>query len=262
MCALRRALACSPVSPVGRRRHRACRPRVLFVDGRYTVQAREEVDASAFAIAHLVEHPPAQWIEENLPPGANSLFALLHTLDGAERLAKAARGRSKLVASATIRSTPAGMTGRSRRPAGRAHDLRYAGESSEAKLTRVHAEIEKLKADALVVSIRKPSAGCSHPERYSQTPVALAFAVVPGTGRPRFISTAASSATMSALFEGLAEVARPEISSATSPPRTEKRAVRLDPAACPEAMRGWSRERRQVLRGADPIAPMKASRTR
>src|ERR1700734_1319262 len=28
---------------------------VVFVDGRYTVQARDEVDASAFAIAHLVE---------------------------------------------------------------------------------------------------------------------------------------------------------------------------------------------------------------
>ena len=31
---------------------------VLFVDGRYTVQARDEVDAAAFAIEHLVEHPP------------------------------------------------------------------------------------------------------------------------------------------------------------------------------------------------------------
>ena len=43
---------------------------VLFVDGRYTVQARDEVDTAAFAIAHLVEHPPAQWIEANLPAGA------------------------------------------------------------------------------------------------------------------------------------------------------------------------------------------------
>src|ERR1700734_2975573 len=34
---------------------------VLFADGRYTVQARDEVDASAFAIAHLVEHPPTAW---------------------------------------------------------------------------------------------------------------------------------------------------------------------------------------------------------
>ena len=40
---------------------------VIFVDGRYTVQAREELDTSAFTIAHLVEQPPAAWIEESLP---------------------------------------------------------------------------------------------------------------------------------------------------------------------------------------------------
>src|ERR1700730_5695585 len=38
----------------------------IFVDGRYLVQVREEIDAAAFTIEHFVEHPPAQWIEENL----------------------------------------------------------------------------------------------------------------------------------------------------------------------------------------------------
>src|SRR5271170_8215517 len=63
---------------------------VLFVDGRYTVQAREEVDAAAFAVEHLVEHPPAQWIEEHLRPGARLGYSpWLHTVEGAERLGKA-----------------------------------------------------------------------------------------------------------------------------------------------------------------------------
>src|SRR5262245_44020526 len=31
---------------------------VLFVDGRYTLQAREQVDTSLFTIEHLVEMPP------------------------------------------------------------------------------------------------------------------------------------------------------------------------------------------------------------
>src|ERR1700723_2020510 len=34
---------------------------VIFVDGRYLVQVREEIDAAAFAVEHLVEHPPAAW---------------------------------------------------------------------------------------------------------------------------------------------------------------------------------------------------------
>src|SRR5215510_13428243 len=39
---------------------------VLFVDGRYTLQAREQVDTSLFAIEHLIETPPDRWIEEHL----------------------------------------------------------------------------------------------------------------------------------------------------------------------------------------------------
>ena len=39
---------------------------VLFVDGRYTLQVRDQVDPALFSIAHLIETPPSQWIEQNL----------------------------------------------------------------------------------------------------------------------------------------------------------------------------------------------------
>src|SRR5437660_9972440 len=42
--------------------HRA----VLFVDGRYTLQVRDQVDTSFLRIEHLVEMPPARRIGENL----------------------------------------------------------------------------------------------------------------------------------------------------------------------------------------------------
>src|SRR6476659_8626069 len=42
---------------------------ILFVDGRYTLQAREQIDPALFTIAHLVETPPDQWISKNLPAG-------------------------------------------------------------------------------------------------------------------------------------------------------------------------------------------------
>src|SRR5947207_12686986 len=38
----------------------------LFADGRYTLQARDQVDTSIFEIVHMVESPPDQWIERNL----------------------------------------------------------------------------------------------------------------------------------------------------------------------------------------------------
>src|ERR1700736_4671945 len=42
----------------------------LFVDGRYTLQARQHVDTSMFSIEHLIDSPPDQWLENTLASGA------------------------------------------------------------------------------------------------------------------------------------------------------------------------------------------------
>src|SRR5271167_4707658 len=41
----------------------------LFVDGRYTIEARGEIDPSVFGIEHLVEHPLDEWLAKNLKAG-------------------------------------------------------------------------------------------------------------------------------------------------------------------------------------------------
>src|SRR5260370_1660492 len=43
---------------------------VVFVDGRYLLQVRDQIDTSVFAVEHLVDNPPEKWLETNLPPGA------------------------------------------------------------------------------------------------------------------------------------------------------------------------------------------------
>src|SRR5689334_16862462 len=63
---------------------------VLFVDGRYTLQAANQVDPDSFTIAHLVDTPPDQWIGKNLSAGMTLGYdPWLHTADNAEKLAKA-----------------------------------------------------------------------------------------------------------------------------------------------------------------------------
>ena len=62
----------------------------LFVDGRYTTQARDQVDGALFSIEHIVDAPPSAWIEANLTAGQKLGYdAWLHSAEGAERLAKA-----------------------------------------------------------------------------------------------------------------------------------------------------------------------------
>ena len=110
---------------------------VLFVDGRYQVQVREEVDGEIFAIEHLVDNPPPAWIKANLPAGAQLGYApWLHTVDGAELLAKAcSEARTTLLA---VEDNPIDViwTDRPEPPLGAvvAHELRYAGEEAASKL--------------------------------------------------------------------------------------------------------------------------------
>ena len=81
----------SPASPARPARAIVLMERAaLFVDGRYTLQAREQVDTSLFEIVHLVETPPDQWIERNLAKGDTLGYdPWLHTVEGAEKLAAA-----------------------------------------------------------------------------------------------------------------------------------------------------------------------------
>src|ERR1700733_14038872 len=127
----------------------------IFVDGRYVVQVQEEVDTAAFAVEHLVDHPPAAWIEENLLAGAKLGYSpWLHTVDGAERLAKAAAAAGASLVAVDDNPIDAVWSDRPPPPRGAVvlHDLRYAGETAETKLAQLRADIEKLKAEALVVS--------------------------------------------------------------------------------------------------------------
>src|SRR5437016_10204389 len=65
----------------------------IFVDGRYLLQVRDQVDTDVFAIEHLVDNPPEKWLETNLAAGARFAYdPWLHSADHAERLSKAAAG--------------------------------------------------------------------------------------------------------------------------------------------------------------------------
>ncbi|EAR08711.1 aminopeptidase P family protein [Reinekea blandensis] len=59
----------------------------MFVDGRYTVQVRQQVDAEQFAYHHLIEEPYAQWLSEQLSAGQRvGLDSRMFNLDTYETL--------------------------------------------------------------------------------------------------------------------------------------------------------------------------------
>ena len=239
---------------------------VLFVDGRYTLQVREQVDTSLFTIEHLVETPPDRWIETNLTSADRLGYdPWLHTVESAERLAKAcAAAGATLVAvepdliDAIWRDRPAPPLG-----AVTLHDLRFAGEGAEEKLARIRAELAKLRADALVVSDPHAVAWAFNIRGadVAHTPLPLAFAVVPQTGRPAlFVDGRKLSNDVRDRLEGLADVREPpNFVQALAALGQARKTVRLDQATAADAVaRLVITHGGKAARGACPIALMKA----
>ena len=144
---------------------------VIFVDGRYQLQVRDQVDTALFSVEHLVENPPDKWLEANLPKGARFGYdPWLHTADGAERLAKAASAAGATLVPADPNPVDAVWTERPAPPLGRVtvHDLKFAGEPAAEKLARVQAETrqaqvrraDRLRSAQRRVDVQHPRLGC------------------------------------------------------------------------------------------------------
>jgi Xaa-Pro aminopeptidase len=239
---------------------------VLFVDGRYTLQAREQVDTSLFSIEHLVETPPDKWIEQNLS-GSDRLGydPWLHTVEGAERLAKACAAAGATLVPVEPDLIDEIWSDRPAPPLGAVtlHDPRFAGEAAEAKLERIRAEIAKLRADAMIVSDPHAVAWAFNIRGadVAHTPLPLAFSIIPREGRPSlFVDGRKLSNDVRSRLEELADVREPsDFVPALAALGQSKRTVRLDQATAADALaRLIAGHGGTVARGADPIAVMKA----
>jgi Xaa-Pro aminopeptidase len=238
----------------------------LFVDGRYTLQAREQVDTSMFSIEHLIDSPPDQWLENNLAAGAKLGYdPWLHTLTGAEKLAKACAAAGAELQPAEPNPIDAIWIDRPPPPLGAVvlHDPRFAGESATSKLARVQTEIAKAKADALVVSDAQAVAwACNiRGADVAHTPLPLAFAIVPREGRPSLYvdGRKLGNEVRHALEECLDVREETAFAKDLATLGAAQKKVRLDEATAADALAKILTESGgKVLRGADPIALMKA----
>jgi Xaa-Pro aminopeptidase len=126
----------------------------LFVDGRYTLQAKAEIDPDLFEPRHVTEHPPAGWIKDNLGPGERLGYdANLHIKAELERYRKAAeRAEGELVA---LEVNPVDAVWQTRPPAPIAPvevlDEAYAGEGSAEKRSRMGQLVARAGAGIAVI---------------------------------------------------------------------------------------------------------------
>ena len=238
----------------------------LFVDGRYTVQANAEVDANIFSVEHLVEHPPEQWLEQNLKVGAKLGYdPWLHTNEQAEKLKRAcASAGAELVA---VEGNPidALWLDRPAPPSGSVslRDIKLSGELATDKLRRIRAELKKLRADVLLVSDPQNVAWTFNIRGadVAHTPLALAYALIPGEGRPAlYVDAAKLSNNVRHALEEFTDVRAPE-DLTRDLGNLPNKIIRLDQASAADAFTSLlTGHGSKPQRGADPIGLLKATK--
>jgi Xaa-Pro aminopeptidase len=128
----------------------------VFVDGRYTLQVRDQVDAGVFEIRDLVEGGVSAYLETATARGQTIGYdPRLHAPDALERL-KAAAAKAGAVLKPVASNPLDEAWGEARPPQPTApvvpHLLDYAGEESASKRARVGEALGARNADATVLT--------------------------------------------------------------------------------------------------------------
>ncbi len=159
----------------------------IFVDGRYRVQVKAQVDTGHFTPVAWPATKPADWLKEQAPNGAVVGFdPWLHTRDEIERIEKSLEGsgvslqRSRNFIDALWEDRPA-------RPRGviRVHPEALAGEASAAKRLRLSETLTRAGQRAAVLTL--PDSICwllnIRGSDIPRNPVVQAFAILHDDGR-------------------------------------------------------------------------------
>jgi Xaa-Pro aminopeptidase len=159
----------------------------IFVDGRYTLQVRQQTDTKLFDPRDLVGEGLGAWIEANVPAGARLGYdPWLHTAGAIETLKLSAERTGAALVACETNPIDAVWTDQPAPPLAKAvpHGLALAGEAAEAKRTRIAEDLKKLGADAGVITM--PDSICwllnIRGGDVPHTPFALSFAILNADG--------------------------------------------------------------------------------
>ena len=241
---------------------------VLFVDGRYTLQARHQVDPDVFTIDGLVTNPPPEWLKENVGKGLRLGFdPWLHTISEVKALTSALVEKdAELVA---IENNPidelwSGQPEAPLQPV-EIHPIEFAGELAKDKLARLAADIARQGATHAVLTDPSSLAWAFNirGRDVPHTPLALAFAILAADGKHMvFIDKRKLPITPEAYLTQLSDLRPP---SALAPDlialaKTGAR-IALDPALAAEKLRLLVSENGgKVVKAQDPARVPRATK--
>lgn len=217
---------------------------IIFVDGRYTLQVRDQTDTSVFTYESLVDNPPAKWIKSNLAKGARLAYdPWLHTIGEVKALTAAANQTGAVLVPLAANPIDELWTDRPDRPLApvEIHPIAFAGELAKDKLARLAAAIAKDGATHAVLTDPSSLAWTFNIRGgdVPHTPLALGFAVIAAEGPPLlFLDKRKLPMKTEAYLTQLAELRAPSALEAEIAGLAKDGArIALDPALAADRLR-------------------------
>ncbi len=243
---------------------------VMFVDGRYTLQVRDQVDLEIFSIDSLVANPPAEWIKSNLGKGARLGFdPWLHTINEVRDLNAAAEKCGATLVPLADNPIDAVWSDQPKPPLASVeiHPMAYAGELAKDKLARLAATIAKDGATHAVLTDPSSIAWAFNIRGgdVPHTPLALGFAVLAAEGpHLLFMDKRKLPTTAEAYLTQLADLRPPASLEAEIATLARSGArIALDPVLAAEKFRMLVVENGgAVISAADPARLPRATKNR
>ncbi|WP_417710579.1 aminopeptidase P family protein [Roseibium aggregatum] len=161
----------------------------IFVDGRYTIQVRDQVDMAVFPARHLINEPVTDWLAERLQAGQKlGIDAMLHTVREVRRLEEICKAAGATLVKLTHNPVDSVWKDRPEPPLGQValYPVELAGRASKDKIAEIQSALGEKKADACVLTQPDSIAWLFNirGSDVTHTPLPLSFATVPAEGKP------------------------------------------------------------------------------
>jgi Xaa-Pro aminopeptidase len=211
----------------------------LFIDGRYTLQAAQEIDAEAFEVRHFRKPPPTEWLTQQIASGARIGYdSRITSMRAADQLVAALKdvgAHAEPVIANPIDALWADRPALPLEPV-ELHPMEFSGRSADDKIAALSEELNAKKIDAAVLGQLDSVAWLFNVRGrdVANTPVVQSFAILRADGSADFLvdrrklgpeiaaglGNRARIRDISELAEALAEVASGGATIAIDPDRT------------------------------------------
>ncbi|MDF1873920.1 aminopeptidase P family protein [Vannielia sp.] len=231
----------------------------VFIDGRYRVQVKSQVDLAVFTPVAWPETSLGDWLVEAAPEGARIGFdPWLHTVK--ETAALEQKLEAAGLALVALRANPVDAIWQDRPPEPAApivaHPIEFAGESSEEKRARLAADLIKAGVDAAVLT--QPDSICwllnIRGADIARNPVARVNAILLASGECQLFC-APEQVEGLALGAGVSVLPRESFAAALAELGGK---VQIDPESAPRAVATLLERKARLAEAPDPCALPKA----